>query len=300
MSMNKLQDKDKLIEILEKKLIDKEAELNELYDLLGRLNSYVDNLVEDTETGIRAAMALHRKFASRKLPNVSDMTFASKYVVSTSDSSSYYDLFELPSEAGVGLVLTDTSGYGLSALVMSIVVSLLETPLAKSPNAFMTTLVTDLKEHLLKDDGKNIKHKDKDVSVLMMAIERSELLLRYCCIGMPAIIIVREEERFSLEVDDGSIMEDLEIKERTFKLAPGDRIIVPNNGLYYAQNAKKEVFAEDGLIRSLHNAQHLPVGDMVANIGFELDSFVEGKRSRLNGDLALVGIELERRMLYVV
>ena len=41
------QDKLMLIEKLERKLMDKEAELNELYDILGRLNSYIKNIIDD-------------------------------------------------------------------------------------------------------------------------------------------------------------------------------------------------------------------------------------------------------------
>ena len=81
-------DKDKLIEVLEKKLLEKEAELSNLYTVLERLNSYVNNLIHDTEEGIRSAMSVHRKFATRKIQNVENMNFASRYIISTSNINS--------------------------------------------------------------------------------------------------------------------------------------------------------------------------------------------------------------------
>ena len=53
-------------------------------------------------------------------------------------------------------------------------------------------------------------------------------------------------------------------------------------------------------MRGLTNSEHLAIADVVNNVGFELDSFIEGKRTRLPGDLVLTGLELERKMLYVV
>jgi serine phosphatase RsbU (regulator of sigma subunit) len=293
------EEKLKLIEKLERKLMDKEAELNELYDILGRLNSYIKNIIDDTEAGVRAAMALHRKFSSRKFPNVPGITFASRYVVSTSDSSSYYELFELPENMGIGLVMSDSSGYGISSLIMSVIVSLLDTPLVKSPKAFFDTLIKDLSSSL-KTDTKAVRENQRSAHMCILTIQRGELALRYISVGMPGILVIRDNERIQLDVDQGNTLKGFEIKERDFKLAPGDRIVVPNNGLIKSVNAGGEVFGMNRMVHATGNAQHISIGDIITNIGFELDSFIEGKRARLYGDLTAVGIELERRMLYVV
>ncbi|MBN1114282.1 MAG: SpoIIE family protein phosphatase [Oligoflexia bacterium] len=298
--MENMQDKDKLIGILEKKLQQKDAEINELYGLLGRLNAYISNLVEDAEEGIRAAMALHRRFTSRKFPDINDITFSSKYVVSTSDQSSYYDIYELPEKSGVGMVVCDTRGYGLSATVMSIVISLLETALQKSPGVLLETTVNDILKFLKVDKGKTFQADGKKISIIYATIERKGLKLKYCSSGMPGLVIVRDEERILLESDSPTGDDDLGMAEKQFDLKPGDRIFIPNNGLIGAVNSGGDLFGVNGIITALNKAQHIPVSDCIASIGYEVDSFTEGKRSRLGGDLAIIGMELERRMLYVV
>ncbi|MCX6113405.1 MAG: SpoIIE family protein phosphatase [Proteobacteria bacterium] len=298
-------DKDKLIDVLEKKLKEKESELSELYSLLERLNSYVKNLIENTETGIRSAMCLHRKFATKKIPNVNDITFSSRYIISTSEINSYFDFFALPDDEGAGLVICDANGYGVSAMLMSIVVSLIETPYIKSAKIFMETALKDVNQYLEKDNGLTFNPKGKSAAMVYLMIQKKGLLLKYCSVGMPGIIVARGVDRKILGNVNGNLIQhngikSLEIQEGTFKLHPGDRIIVPNNSLVNAVNDSGDKFTMDGLIRGLTNSEHLAIADVVNNVGFELDSFIGSKRTRLPGDLVLTGIELERKMLYVV
>jgi serine phosphatase RsbU (regulator of sigma subunit) len=298
-------DKDKLIEVLEKKLLEKEAELSNLYTILERLNSYVNNLINDTEEGIRSAMSVHRKFATRKIQNVENMNFASRYIISTSNINSYYDFFALPEAGGAGLVVCDASGYGVSAMLMSIVMSLIETPYVKSPKAFVETAFTDIKKYLEKDNGLTFNPKGKSAAIAYLSIQKKGLVLKYCSVGMPGIVVVRGTDRKILEPAVGNLIQTdgattLEINESEFKLKPGDRIIVPNNSLVDAVDANGNKFTMDGLVRGLVNAEHLAIADVINNVGFELDTFIESKRSRLPGDLAFAGVEIERKMLYVV
>jgi serine phosphatase RsbU (regulator of sigma subunit) len=290
---------EKVVKDLSKKLKDKEAELDNLYTILGRLNSYVGRLIDDTEVGIRAAMSLNRKLATKKLPNVPDIRFSSRYLIATTDHSSYFDFFELP-ETGAGIVLCDSNGYGLSAVLMSIIMSLLDTPYIKSPRQFTETVATDIKQHVTS--GKNpYNFKGKTAAILYMNIDRRDMSLNYCSIGMPGFMVIRGSERIYL---DGSAYSNLlnltEIQEKKFKLMPGDRIIIPNNGIITAQNKDNNKFGLESLESALVNAEHLPIADVINNIAYELDTFIEGKRSRLSGDTAVLAVELERKIFYVV
>lgn len=304
--MDLYKDKDKLIEILEKKLQEKEAELSDLYALLERLNSYVNNLIDDTEAGIRSAMSLHRKFATKKLPNINDITFSSRYLISTSEINSYFDFFALPDDEGAGLVVCDASGYGVSAMLMSIVMSLIETPTIKSTKTFMETAFKDINQYLEKDNGLTFNPKGKSAAMIYMTIQRKGLLLKYSSIGMPGIVVSRGKERVNLANVEGNLISSegttkpFEVLEGTYKLQPGDRIIIPNNSLINSLDTSGNRFGIDGILRGLNNSEHIPIADVVNNIGFELDSFIESNRSRLPGDIALTGIELERKMLYVL
>jgi len=140
-------DDKKTIQTLQKKLKERETELAELYKLLERLNSYVDNLIQDTEKGISNVMNLHRKLATKKIPKIGNLSFASRYVMSRSDLNSYFDFFALPNSEGVGLVLCEAKGYGASSVLMTMVMSLIETAYASSPKSFIKVLLEDMQNH---------------------------------------------------------------------------------------------------------------------------------------------------------
>jgi serine phosphatase RsbU (regulator of sigma subunit) len=203
----------KTIEVLQKRLKEKETELSELYKLLERLNSYVDNLVKDTEKGISNVMSLHRKLATKKIPKIGDLSFASRYVMSRSDLNSYFDFFALPNSEGVGLVLCEAKGYGASSVLMTMVMSLIETPYARSPKSFVNTLLEDMQSHLPQGEK---------LSIFYAVMEKSALKMRYCSFGVPGFSC-RGKDRNLLDTD----CEPLENwEEKTCKLKPGDRIIL--------------------------------------------------------------------------
>ena len=283
-----LADDKRTIENLQKKLKEKETELSELYKLLERLNSYVNTLINDTEKGISNVMSLHRKLATKKIPKIGNMSFASRYVMSRSDLNSYFDFFALPKSEGVGLVLCEAKGYGASSALMTMVMGLIETPYARSPQSFVKTLIEDMKTHLGKEEK---------ISIFYAVIEKSGLNMRYCSLGVPGIFLVRGKDRKLLQADgiDSKIWE-----EKKHKLKPGDRIILVNNGVINSQNNRGQSFEAQGVEKGLSNAEHVAIADIISNIGFELDVFTGSDRANLNGDLAMLGVELERKMLYVV
>lgn len=278
----------KTIEALQKRLKEKETELSELYKLIERLNSYVDNLIQDTEKGISNVMNLHRKLATKKIPKIGDLSFASRYVMSRSDLNSYFDFFALPNSEGVGLVLCEAKGYGASSVLMTMVMSLIETPYARSPKSFVKTLLDDMKSHLPK--GENL-------SIFYAVMEKSGLKMKYCSFAVPGVFLVRGKDRKVLETD----CTNTEVwEEKTCKLKPGDRVILVNNGVINSQNSRGQRFEAQGVEKGLNNAEHLAIADIISNLGFELDVFTGSDRANLNGDLAMLGFELERKMLYVV
>jgi len=73
-----------------------------------------------------------------------------------------------------------------------------------------------------------------------------------------------------------------------------------NNGVINSQNNRGQGFEAQGVEKGLSNAEHIAIADIISNIGFELDVFTGSDRANLNGDLAMLGLELERKMLYVV
>lgn len=281
------------IKELELKIKEKDAELEKLYSVVGSLNSCLSGIIQDTEAGIRAATSLYRKFASKKLPKMKGFTFASKYMISKESLNSYFDLFQLPQDKGAGIIVCDAKGYGTSAVVMSIASSLAESDESLSCETFFETLDKELNNcaNFPKTMDSNA------VSLMYILIDKSSLEMELCSVGMPGMLIARNDELLSFGQGGTSMSKP---KRESLRLIPGDRIIIVNNGLVLSENSEGRKFGLESVKKALSNAQHLPISDLVSGIGFELDLFTDGKRSRLKGDITVLGIEVERKLFYVV
>ncbi len=282
------------IEELERELEKKNVELQKLYSVVNSLNSCLGGIIQETEAGIRAATSLYRKIASKKLPKVKGLIFASKYMISKESLNSYFDIFELPKQRGAGIIVCDAKGYGTSAVVMSIASSLVESEETQCCDSFFEALNKELSNCAsFPKDGS-----EATVKLLYVLIDKASLQMELCSVGMPGLMVIRDDQQFCIgESGDASLNDP---HRASFRLNPGDRILIPNNGILLSENEGGEKFGMNGIKKGLSNAQHLPISDIVSNISFELDTFTDAKRNRLKGDVSILGIELERKMFYVV
>ncbi len=290
-----IQDQQRIQE-LERKLDEKEKELEKLYGVVDSLNSCIGGIIKETESGIRAATSLYRKLASKKLPKVKGFTFASKYLISKDDLNGYFDIFEIPEHEGAGVIMCDARGYGTSAVVMSFASSLVDSKTTEGCTDFFHSLNQEL------DNCSSIKDTGKDMASLIkmnyLLIDKSSLEMELCSAGMPEVLVVRGEDLIST---NNSEQASLIAPQRTsMRLLPGDRLVMVNNGFVDSEDENGTKFGIERLKKCLHNAQHLPISDVVSNIAFELNAFTDDKRNRLKGDISILGIEVERKMFYVV
>lgn len=284
----------KRIEELERALEMKDVELKKLYTIVNSLNSCLGGIIQETEAGIRAATSLYRKISSKKLPKVKGLTFSSKYMISKENLNSYFDIFELPKQRGAGILVCDAKGYGTSAVVMSIASSLIEAEESQCCDAFFEGLNKEISNCAsFPKDGS-----EASIKILYVLIDKASLQMELCSVGMPGLLVVRDDQLFCLGESTHATLETP--KRDSFRLNPGDRILIPNNGILLSESESGSKFGMDGIKKALVNAQHLPISDIISNISFELDTFTDAKRSRLKGDVSILGIELERKMFYVV
>jgi len=286
-------DKDLLLDRLRRELLEKELEINKAYETIERVNLFIENLIQDTELGIKATMNLHRRLFSKKLPNFTDITFSSKYIVSSSESSSYYDFINIKEGESFGVIVSDTHGYGLSALIMGAITSLIDRVFNVDSKGILSFLMKDIEELVLsKQTDKDLKD---DIALFMLNFSRSDLSIEFSGKDMPGVFILRNNAIHYLkpEYNDDFISTE-------FKLYPADKIIIFNNGLINSINKEGKKFSIEVLEALLSNLKSLPIGDIVHNIGYEVNKHSSNKRSLLGGDIVILGMELEKKILYVV
>jgi serine phosphatase RsbU (regulator of sigma subunit) len=277
------------IKNLQRKLKLKEEEVLSLYNLIDKLNLNVNELINSLEEGVGQANTVNRKFSTKKFPNVDEISFASKYLMSMSSNSSYFDFFTLNEKKGIGFILSDSSGYNISSYIIDLIVKEIE----RKKKIFKTdTFLNNLEEKLKKYIEQNKIKKSSDFNLLSLKINKKSLNLNYSTLGNQKFFILRGKEKKLFKVKN--------IKDENYKLNPGDKILILNNYFEKTLDLEKKEEENKYLERILSNSSYLPISDIISNLGFYIDQKIKGDRKKLFGDISIIGIEIQTNMLYVI
>lgn len=281
-------EKDREIKNLQRKLKLKEDEILNLYNLIDKLNLNVTELINNLEEGVGQANTVNRKFSTKKFSDIEEISFASKYLMSMSSNSSYFDFFSLNEKSGVGFILSDSSGYNVSSYIIDLIVKEIES----KKKVFKTdTFLKTLEEKLNKYIKQN-KIKSSAFNLLALKINKKSLTLNCSTLGTQKLFILRGRDKKLLKLEN--------VKDENYKLNPGDKILILNNYFDKTLCLDKKGLEINDLERILANSSYLPVSDIVSNLGFYIDQKIKGDRKKLFGDISIVGIEIQTNMLYVI
>jgi serine phosphatase RsbU (regulator of sigma subunit) len=256
--------KDKIIKELEKKLILKDQEINNLYNLINKLNSSITNLLSRTNQSIANANLINRRFSIKKLPNIKDIKFTSKFIMSQKDNSSYFEFFEAGKFA---FVLVDSEGYQKASSTITKINEMIESKEFSSSKEIVGKLLSE------------------NTAITALMISKKGLVMDLSSHYMPDVLILRDEI--------------IHVSNTEFKLLPGDKVLIFNNFFFKVENNNIKI-SYDKVLEIINKHKKLPVSDIVTEITFYLESFTNNKRELLYGDIAIIGVELEKKMMYVI
>src|SRR4051812_35517005 len=109
---------------LEDELKEKEKELGLFRDEVSKLNTQLEMLIDQTGLEVSLANSIHKFLVPTEIPNIPGFDFSSKYEASAISGGDYFDIFELEDRYRFGILLSCSSGYGMSAVLLSILMKL--------------------------------------------------------------------------------------------------------------------------------------------------------------------------------
>lgn len=269
---------------------------------LASANNLLEGLISKVADEVRTAAQIQKVLVPTEFPNIPGFEFSTKFVPSPISGGDYFDIFEHEDRLKFGIVLASSNGYGMSALLLSVLLKMTGQHEAKrglSPDKVLQYIASELEPSL----GGNGTANDR-ANVFYGIVDRRTLEFSYAAAGPVYAGIVRgatgKLERITS--DDAPIEKGSHHKLGTIRrinLEARDRVFLVSGGTLAAKNKAGEAFGEDRLIRSILSTPKSgtvsTVHDVRNEIFYRVDAHVAGQD--LPQDVTAVVFEVKDRVI---
>lgn len=296
----------KEIESLRQKVVELEAEVKAReHDLavfrtqLLTANTRLEGLLAKVSDELKIAAQIQRILVPTEFPNIPGFEFSTKFVPSPISGGDYFDIFEHEDRMKYGLVLASSNGYGMSALLLSVLLKMTGQHDAKrglSPEHVLQSLAKELEPSL----GSGSQGSDR-ATVFYGVVDRRTLELSYAAAGPIFGGVVRIDgggriER--LQATDGPIEKGSHLRTptaRTLRLEARDRLFLVSSGVLAAKNPDGETFGEDRVLAALLSAAKGTVHDWRNEVLYRVEAHAAGEP--IPQDATVVVLEVKDRVI---
>lgn len=247
------------IQELETEVAAREKDLAVFRSQLAKANMTLEQLISKVSDEVRTAALIQKVLVPTEFPNIPGFEFSTKFVPSPISGGDYFDIFEHEDRLKFGVILASSNGYGMSALLLSVLLKVTGQNEAKrglSPEKLLQTVATELEPSL----GAGPKGQDR-ANVFYATVDRRNLQMSYAASGLLYGAVLRSSDRTieRLKSLDGPIEKGRQMADgtlpmgalQTVALEARDRVILVSGGTIAAKNPKGETFGEDRLLRAI-------------------------------------------------
>lgn len=283
------------IKILEKELELKNKDLEVYRKELVKANEQLENLIIHIHTQLKKALEIQRQVVPTELPNIPGFEFSSKFVASSLTGGDYFDIFEHRDRMQFGMLMSSSSGYGLSALFLSIFMKFTfqarQEPNGHAPQELLNALKTEMLPTL----------SEKDLFHCFYGVmNRRHLRLDYVnlgnCVAMQysnATQTLKRLQAGNAPVAREASFDSVQVESLDFE--PKDKLILCSPGLFKVVNPEGEFFGEERYYSILKKSAQSDVHNLRNEVFFQVQQFA--KQKTLPQDLTVIVVETKERVL---
>jgi hypothetical protein len=205
-----------------------------MWDEVARLNASFSQVLERLHEDLQVVERLQKGRLPARFPEVKGFNVASRYLAGMRSGGDHFDLAESADKQTFSIVLSDSSSYGLSSALLSV---LMNVTLKLSVDSLRSAadVVTGVRESLVRVLGE----KDR-LSLFFGTLSRKDYRLKYLNLGSSRAYYSGPGKRFfALEtqenpISQASIGEILRPQELV--LEPGGRLVILSDGFVDVAN----------------------------------------------------------------
>jgi len=288
------------IQQLEVELKTKDQDLNLYREQAKKLNYQVAELVKNVEKEVELARKIYRLLVPTELPHISGFEFSSKFEASLISGGDYYDIFELHDKFNFGVLLSSASGHSLSALFMSILLSMNAKNDSRKSTSAEPVVESIIREVLGAGETEGSLNPNDHADLFYAIIDRRRFQMSYVSLGdVPALYLpYGANEPQLLEATGGALRSQYSepIKAKSIILNPRDKLILVSPGLVRNTNSQGEPFGSERYFRTVIQNYSKPTHDLRHALLHELHRFI-GKDRELQRDVTVLVMEAQDRVI---
>lgn len=279
---------------LEEALAQKENECVQYRQELGKINQVLEQIIQQMNQQLQFASLVQKKLSPTEFPHMQGLELSSKFVPGTKQGGDYFDMFELDDKMRFAVLLASSSGYGMSALLMSIVLKFTfrsEARGAWQPHEYLNHVIEEIKKN-------NLPATDH-TSVFYGIMDRRSFEFKYAMAGeVQGAVINFSPHKINLLQKSAtplSVQSSLVTESHTVQLQERDRFVVASAGIAESQNAQTEKFGVERFLAALRSAPKSGVHELRNEVLYQLERFrgkVESEK-----DLAIIVCEIKDKVI---
>ena len=279
---------------LEKDLVLKEQDLLRYKTELTKANKRLEKLIEQVSRELLVASQIQRVLVPTEYPNIQGVEFSTKFIPGTQKGGDYFDIFEHDDRLKFGVLVSCSSGYTMSALLLSVLLKMsgqLEARRGAEPHVVLQKMVSELLPSMQAG-------KDR-ASIFYAVIDRRTFEMQYCQIGNNVALLVNGEtgKMTALAGEAPPIAKGFqaELKSQTLSINPCDRIVIVSEGVLRTANPSGESFGVDRLSQAVLQSPKTGVHGTRNELLYQLEKFAEA--TEFPEDVTVVVTEVKERIL---
>lgn len=207
------------------------------------LNQSFQQLIGQLKDDLTLAERIQKSRHPKRFEDLRGFRFQSRYLSGLRPGGDYFDVIESDSGDRIVVLLTDSSSYGLSNAVLTVLMRVavrVGSQDLKSIPEFLKRISDEIAMTLGERDS---------LSTVIAVINRKDLSLRYVSLGECGLFVRTGGERAykELKAQGEGIRRGTrvkEFKESEVKLEPGDRLVLASDGFLKGAGGKREMLSK--------------------------------------------------------
>ena len=279
---------------LERELLEREQDISFFKNELNEVNTRLESLIERMQSELKAANKIQKILVPTEFPSVPGFEFSTKFVPSHLSGSDYFDIFDSAEKMRFGIILASSSGYSMSALLMSVFLKYSATRWVRQDNTVAVVI-----DEIVKELQKDMAEQDR-ASLFFGLIDRRSYELEFAIMGpicgfhyidadKELVPLVEEAQpELSSNFQPQILFPKVNLQSR-------DRLILCSPGFLKVKNLADKEYTVDQVRDSILKVVKKPVHEIRNEILFQAEKFAEGTQSLK--DRTVVVVEVKDRVI---